>query len=102
MRTRPLAFGMASMLEVKQMAREVCEILVTKQDESGNIVQDVEGAFVLENNKLTCQPASLRGLMDTPAFVKGQKVYAQDQPALWFRYLPQTFTGTYLCARMVT
>jgi hypothetical protein len=91
------------------MAREFCEILITEEDETGQIIQTVAGAFVLDNNKLTVQAPTpegsqmLRGLMNVPAYVtRVGDVTAQEQPALWFHRLPRTFSGTYLSAQMVT
>jgi hypothetical protein len=91
------------------MAREICEILSTTTDEQGEIVQEVDGTFILDNGKLTytsgkMSPAYMQGLMREPAMVDGgrREVTAQEEPAVWFHALERTFRGVYMRARMVT
>jgi len=89
-------------------SREVCEILLTQQDDSGMSVQRAAGRFVLQGGKLTYEleradsAPLFQQLLLEPAVVNDLEVTAAAQPALWFHNLPRTFTGSYLRAKVVT
>jgi hypothetical protein len=91
------------------MAREIIEILETVEDEGGNIGQRTAGRFILEDGKLTAEPATpddalmmARILADPIPIKEGTlEVSSTDQPVLWFHSLSRFLSGTYLNALTV-
>ena len=87
------------------MAREICEILSTREDGE----QEAACRFILENGKLTAEPIAegaarrISRMLATPMWVNGQqKVTSKEQPGAWFHALPSNITGSYVRAKMVT
>jgi hypothetical protein len=88
------------------MAREICEILVAKDEGPDQAVC----RFVLDNGKLTGEPIApdgaktMRGILATTMFIKNgaEEVSSKDQPRAWFLALPSNITGSYVRAKMVT
>jgi hypothetical protein len=89
------------------MPREVCEVAVTREVHGEPTAVPI-GTFVLEDGKLSVQgdTDTLRAMMDVTACVPLENSFVEvtpaEYPVLWFHYLPHTFHGTYLSARMVT
>jgi hypothetical protein len=93
------------------MAREICEIVVTRDGGAQGVLQEVIGSYTLDNGALTVKTTdpddrTLQNLMSVPAVVQSNgnwiEVTAQEAPAVWFHNLDRTFRGTYLSASFVT
>lgn len=67
--------------------------------------QVVIATITLENDRISVSSDNLNieaSLLDTPANIEGERVYAKDDARAWFRALPRTFSGDYLRARIVS